>query len=46
MSEKIVKIVNNTTYVFMDGQWFNEKSNVELDPHDPDYRVAWDIKPI
>ena len=20
--------------------------NVELDPHDPDYRVAWDIKPI
>ena len=46
MDNRIVKVINNRTYVFSNNQWVNEKSNVELDPHYPDYRIAWDIEPI
>tara|TARA_R110000744_G_scaffold208663_1_gene327452 strand:- start:43 stop:183 length:141 start_codon:yes stop_codon:yes gene_type:complete len=46
MSEKRVKYVNNKTYIFINGKWINERSNLELDPHDPDYRAVWNIKPI
>jgi hypothetical protein len=44
MSDKITKIIDKKTYVFTEGKWINERSNEELDPHDPYYRAVWDIK--
>ena len=44
MNEKRIKCISTRTYIFVDGKWINERSNIELDPHDPDYRVVWDIK--
>lgn len=44
MKDKLRKNINRRTYVFIDGKWVNERSDQELDPHDPDYRTAWDIK--
>tara|TARA_B110000858_G_scaffold74166_1_gene86205 strand:- start:1377 stop:1526 length:150 start_codon:yes stop_codon:yes gene_type:complete len=45
MSDNIkVRIVNGKTYKFKNDKWINERSNIELDPHDPDYRIIWNIK--
>tara|TARA_R110001632_G_scaffold57209_1_gene139899 strand:- start:98 stop:238 length:141 start_codon:yes stop_codon:yes gene_type:complete len=46
MVERTIKVINKRTYVLIDGKWFNEKSNQELDPHDPDYSTAYNIKRI
>tara|TARA_R110002051_G_scaffold294404_1_gene359679 strand:- start:4385 stop:4531 length:147 start_codon:yes stop_codon:yes gene_type:complete len=37
------KIVKNISYIFIDGIWINERSNIILDPHDPDYSIVWGI---
>jgi len=44
MSDRISKIINNRTYVYISGKWVHDRSSLELDPHDPDYRDAWDKK--
>ena len=44
MNKIEIKIINRKTYKFQNGKWINERSNIELEPHDPDYRVVWDIK--
>ena len=46
MTEAQIKIINGKTYKFQNGKWINERSRVELDPHDPDYRIVWNIKSI
>ena len=46
MNKIEIKIINGKTYKFQDGKWINERSRVELDPHDPDYRIVWNIKSI
>ena len=46
MNEVKVKKINGKTYKFQNGKWINERSKVELDPHDPDYRIVWNIKSI
>ena len=44
MNKVEIKKINGTTYKFEDGKWINQRSNIELDPHDPDYRVVWNLK--
>jgi len=43
MKNNKTRIINRKTYTFIKGKWINERSNSELDPHDPDYREVWDI---
>jgi len=37
------KKVKNRSYIFINGQWINERSNIILDPHDPDYTIVWGL---
>jgi len=46
MNEVEVKKINGKTYKFENGRWINERCDTELDPHDPDYRIVWNIKSI
>lgn len=46
MNKVEIRIVNGKTYKFENGKWINERSRIELDPHDPDYRTVWNIKTI
>jgi|TARA_R110000803_G_scaffold140884_1_gene207426 hypothetical protein len=38
------KYINNRMYVNIDGKWVNQRSQIEIDPHDPDYRELHNIQ--
>jgi|TARA_R110000823_G_scaffold312707_1_gene439596 hypothetical protein len=42
MSE--IKYINNRMYKYINGKWVDERSQIEIDPHDPDYRELHNIQ--
>jgi len=40
-----IKILNGKTYKYIEGKWFRQRvhSTDEVDPHDPDYGILWDL---
>ena len=39
-----VKHINNKIYVYVNSKWVNQRSQIEIDPHDPDYQEIYNIQ--